>query len=243
MGLCHPPRESERPSTLLSLGHSPVRGQEDAVCVCGERERALLAGTRFPPPSVARSKFPFWKQRGKWICHLHLGCTFCVRHPRQDCRRQLRAVACDSYNRTKEDIDAAASRSAPAAYRFSISWSRIIHLGGRDDPINQKGIHHSVKFVDDLLEAGIRTPFITLFHWDLPRGLDKRYGGLLNKDEFSLDFGTTLRVLFAGDPQVQALDHLQRAVVLVHPGLQQRLLRARPHLGSRPSRAVATRAR
>ena len=52
-------------------------------------------------------------------------------------------------------------------YRFSLSWSRIIPVGGRDDPINQKGIDHYVKFVDDLLEAGI-TPFITLFHWDLP---------------------------------------------------------------------------
>lgn len=33
--------------------------------------------------------------------------------------------------------------------------SRIIPLGGRNDPINEKGIQHYVKFVDDLLAAGI----------------------------------------------------------------------------------------
>ncbi|KAJ9134435.1 Glycoside hydrolase [Pleurostoma richardsiae] len=109
------------------------------------------------------------------------------------------AVACDSYHRTKEDIDLLKSLGA-TCYRFSISWSRIIPLGGRNDPINQKGIDHYVKFVDDLLEAGIE-PFITLYHWDLPDGLDKRYGGLLNKQEFPLDFENYARVLFKAIPK------------------------------------------
>ncbi|KAG7290320.1 hypothetical protein NEMBOFW57_000320 [Staphylotrichum longicolle] len=109
------------------------------------------------------------------------------------------AVACDSYKRTKEDIDLLKSLGA-TAYRFSLSWSRIIPLGGRNDPINQKGIDHYVKFVDDLLEAGI-TPFITLFHWDLPDALDKRYGGFLNKEEFSADFENYARVMFKAIPK------------------------------------------
>lgn len=109
------------------------------------------------------------------------------------------AVACDSYNRTAEDIALLKSLGA-TAYRFSISWSRIIPLGGRNDPINQKGIDHYVKFVDDLLEAGI-TPFITLYHWDLPDGLEKRYGGLLNKEEFPLDFEHYARTMFAAIPK------------------------------------------
>jgi len=80
------------------------------------------------------------------------------------------AVACDSYNRTAEDIELLKSTGAKA-YRFSISWSRIIPLGGRNDPINPAGIAFYKKFVDDLLAEGI-TPFVTLFHWDLPDGLE-----------------------------------------------------------------------
>lgn len=109
------------------------------------------------------------------------------------------SVACDSYNRTAEDI-ALLKRLGATCYRFSLSWARIIPLGGRNDPINQAGIDHYVKFVDDLLEAGI-TPFITLLHWDVPDELDKRYGGLLNKEEFPLDFENYARVVFKAIPK------------------------------------------
>lgn len=109
------------------------------------------------------------------------------------------AVACDSYKRTGEDIALLKSLGA-TAYRFSIAWTRIIPLGGRNDPINQAGIDHYVKFVDDLLEAGI-TPFITLFHWDLPDALDKRYGGLLNREELPLDFEHYARTMFKAIPK------------------------------------------
>ena len=45
------------------------------------------------------------------------------------------------------------------AYRFSIAWSRIIPLGGREDPVNPKGIEFYSNFIDGLLEAGI-IPFV-----------------------------------------------------------------------------------
>ncbi|KAI1094373.1 glycoside hydrolase family 1 protein [Rostrohypoxylon terebratum] len=109
------------------------------------------------------------------------------------------SVACDSYNRTAEDI-ALLKRLGSKCYRFSLSWARIIPLGGRNDPINQAGIDHYVKFVDDLLEAGI-VPFITLLHWDVPDELDKRYGGLLNRQEFPLDFEHYARVVFKAIPK------------------------------------------
>ena len=37
---------------------------------------------------------------------------------------------------------------------------------------------------------------VTLFHWDLPDELDKRYGGLLNKTEFVADFTHYARIVF-----------------------------------------------
>ncbi|KAJ5579561.1 uncharacterized protein N7459_005546 [Penicillium hispanicum] len=104
-------------------------------------------------------------------------------------------IACDSYHRTHEDI-ALLKACGAQAYRFSLSWSRIIPLGGRNDPVNEKGLQFYLKFVDDLHAAGI-TPMVTLFHWDLPEELQKRYGGFLNKEEFVADFANYARLVFA----------------------------------------------
>ena len=111
------------------------------------------------------------------------------------------AVACDTFNRTAEDIELLKLTGAKG-YRFSVSWSRVIPLGGRNDPINQQGLDFYVKFVDDLLAAGI-TPMVTLFHWDLPNELVVRYGGLLNKEEFVADFANYSRVMFKALPKVK----------------------------------------
>ena len=73
--------------------------------------------------------------------------------------------------------------------------SRIIPAGGRNDPINETGLQHYIQFVDDLLAADI-IPMVTLFHWDLPDLLDRRYGGFLNKTEFVADFCNYARVVF-----------------------------------------------
>lgn len=119
-------------------------------------------------------------------------------------------VACDSYNRTGEDIALLKSLGAKA-YRFSISWSRIIPLGGRNDPINDKGIAFYKTFTDDLVEAGI-VPMITLFHWDLPDALDKRYGGLLNKEEFVADFTHYAKVIVSQIDPKSCLVHIYGAI-------------------------------
>jgi beta-glucosidase len=110
-------------------------------------------------------------------------------------------VACDSYHRHAEDIELL-KKTGAMAYRFSISWSRVIPLGGRDDPVNQKGLDYYVKLVDDLLAAGL-VPLVTLFHWDLPDELYKRYDGFLNKDEFVADFERYSRVIYEALPKVK----------------------------------------
>jgi beta-glucosidase len=81
------------------------------------------------------------------------------------------------------------------AYRFSISWSRVIPLGGRSDPTNAAGLAYYSALVDELLANGIE-PMVTLFHWDLPQALYERYGGFLNKSEYVADFENYARLMF-----------------------------------------------
>ncbi|PKO04599.1 MAG: beta-glucosidase [Chloroflexi bacterium HGW-Chloroflexi-3] len=76
-------------------------------------------------------------------------------------------VADDHYHRYREDV-ALMIKLGLKAYRFSISWPRILPMGiGR---VNQPGIDFYSRLVDELLEAGIQ-PFTTLYHWDLPQVL------------------------------------------------------------------------
>lgn len=103
-------------------------------------------------------------------------------------------IACDHYHRYEEDIESLVKYGAKA-YRFSISWSRIIPLGGRYDPVNEPGIAFYNKLIDSLLARGI-TPWITLYHWDLPQGIHDRYGGWLNVEESQLDFERYAKVCY-----------------------------------------------
>ena len=86
-------------------------------------------------------------------------------------------VACDHYHRWRDDV-ALMKELGLTAYRFSISWSRVLP-GGRGK-VNAAGLGFYERLVDELLRAGIR-PMATLYHWDLPAALDDR-GGWLNRD-------------------------------------------------------------
>ncbi len=86
-------------------------------------------------------------------------------------------VACDHYRRYLDDVKLMRDLGL-SAYRFSISWSRILPSGR--GPVNPRGLDFYERLVDALLENGIE-PMATLFHWDLPAALDDR-GGWLNPD-------------------------------------------------------------
>lgn len=86
-------------------------------------------------------------------------------------------IACDHYRRWQDDVKLMRDLGLQA-YRFSVSWSRILPDGtGR---VNQAGLDFYSRLVDALLENGIE-PLLTLYHWDLPAALDDM-GGWLNRD-------------------------------------------------------------
>lgn len=86
-------------------------------------------------------------------------------------------IACDFYHRYPQDLGLMRRLHIPH-YRFSISWSRILPEG--TGTLNRHGIDYYNRVIDCCLELDI-TPWITLYHWDLPYALERK-GGWTNRD-------------------------------------------------------------
>lgn len=84
-------------------------------------------------------------------------------------------VACDHVNRLEEDLGIIDSLNVDA-YRFSISWPRIIK---KDGSVNQQGLDFYLALLAKLKQNNIK-PYVTLYHWDLPQYLEDE-GGWLNR--------------------------------------------------------------
>ncbi len=86
-------------------------------------------------------------------------------------------VACDHYPRWPEDIELL-SRGGFADYRFSVAWSRILPEGA--GAVEQRGLDFYDRLVDGLAARAI-TPWLCLYHWDLPQALEDK-GGWRSRD-------------------------------------------------------------
>ncbi|HEY0836255.1 MAG TPA: GH1 family beta-glucosidase [Azospirillum sp.] len=86
-------------------------------------------------------------------------------------------VACDHYHRYAEDV-ALMRDLGLNAYRFSVAWPRVLPRGR--GAVNEPGLAFYDRLIDSLLEAGIE-PWLCLYHWDLPQGLQD-LGGWANRD-------------------------------------------------------------
>jgi len=80
-----------------------------------------------------------------------------IRHG-EDCH-----VSADQYHHLEEDV-LLMKEMGLKAYRFSVSWSRVLPERGKSNPI---GLDYYSHLIDLLLSAGIE-PILTVYHWDLP---------------------------------------------------------------------------
>jgi len=81
-------------------------------------------------------------------------------------------VADDHYHRYAEDV-ALMGDLGIGYYRFSLAWPRLIPSG--TGALNPAGVDFYDRLLDQLHGRGI-TPWVTLYHWDLPQPLEDAGG-------------------------------------------------------------------
>jgi beta-glucosidase len=154
-------------------------------------------------------------------------------------------ITCDSFHRYADDI-ALIARAGLKAYRFSISWPRVLPQGvGQPDP---RGLDYYARLIDALLKAGIE-PWPCLFHWDLPQALQDR-GGWGNRAiaDWFADYAVLMAQRFGdrvtrwvmfNEPQVHAI--MGHGLGEHAPGLRGRepMAAAAHHLNLAQGRALA----
>ena len=103
------------------------------------------------------------------------------------------SVACDHYHRYKQDV-ALMHELGVKNYRFSVSWCRV--MTEDTGAVNPEGARFYNDLVDELLKYGI-TPWVTVYHWDLPHKLFEE-GGFLNDkiSDYFADYAQSVVKMF-----------------------------------------------
>ncbi|KAJ9174479.1 hypothetical protein P3X46_013117 [Hevea brasiliensis] len=106
--------------------------------------------------------------------------TFTHEYPERIKDHSTGDVAVDFYHRYKENIQNVKSMGFNA-FRFSISWPRVIPSGRRREGVNEEGIKFYNSVINETINQGLQ-PFVTIFHWDTPQALEDKYRGFLSRN-------------------------------------------------------------
>ncbi|XP_050210017.1 beta-glucosidase 13-like [Mercurialis annua] len=107
--------------------------------------------------------------------------TYVHEYPERIDDRSNADVTVDFYNHYQDDLKRMSKQLGMNAYRFSISWTRVIPSGRIREGINEEGIEFYNKVIDEMIKNGL-TPFGTIFHWDVPQALEDKYGGFRSRN-------------------------------------------------------------
>uniref|UniRef100_A0A0A0M004 Beta-glucosidase n=1 Tax=Cucumis sativus TaxID=3659 RepID=A0A0A0M004_CUCSA len=135
----------------------------------------VIRRSTFPPGFVfgsASSAYQYGRTPSIWDTFTHL-------HPDRIDDGSNADVTVDQYHRYPEDVDII-KKIGFDAYRFSISWSRVLPTGKLSGGVNQQGIDYYNRLINDLISKGIQ-PYVTIFHWDVPQALEDEYLGFLSE--------------------------------------------------------------
>ncbi|KAL3522878.1 hypothetical protein ACH5RR_015712 [Cinchona calisaya] len=179
---------------LLALCHSLTASTNDSKCQCDEAKikrggfpENFLWGAGTAAYQVEGAYNESGKGPSMWDNFTHT-------YPGKIADHTTGDIAVDSYHYFKEDIKIAKDLGLDA-FRFSISWSRILPRGNRDGGVNQEGINYYNNVINDLLANDIQ-PFVTMFHFNVPQALEDAYGGFLSSRIVS-DFRDFADILFS----------------------------------------------
>ncbi|XP_065861338.1 beta-glucosidase 10-like [Euphorbia lathyris] len=100
-------------------------------------------------------------------------------------------VAVDGYHKYKEDVQLMAETGLDA-YRFSISWSRLIPKGR--GAVNPKGLQYYNNLINELVSHGIEA-HVSLYNYDYPQALEDEYAGWISR-KIVEDFTAYAQVCF-----------------------------------------------
>jgi beta-glucosidase len=105
------------------------------------------------------------------------------------------ATACDFYHQYQSDIRLVKTLGFKA-FRFSISWPRVLPFG--KGTVNKEGIRFYHDVIDECLANGL-IPYVTLYHWDLPEALEREGGWTAYSINHAFNEFTTLCARTYGD--------------------------------------------
>lgn len=157
----------------LPARRPPPAGPTTTTLVPTDAVRFAAAGARFPDGFVWGAATSSFQIEGARASRAEsIWDRFCTQ-PGAILDASNGDVACGHVERIAEDVDLMSTMGL-RAYRFSVSWPRVLPDGGRGQPA-AAGLDVYDRLVDHLLGAGIE-PYVTLYHWDLPQALEDRGG-------------------------------------------------------------------
>ncbi|PON69726.1 Glycoside hydrolase [Parasponia andersonii] len=166
---------------LLLLGSAATITTTTAAEIPTHYGAVSLSRASFPPGFIfgtASSSYQYEGATKKDGRGPSIWDTYTHRYPEKIKDGSNGDVATDEYHHYKEDVGIMKEMNLDA-YRFSISWSRLLPNGKLSGGVNKEGIKYYNDLINELLANGLK-PFVTLFHWDLPQALEDEYGGFLS---------------------------------------------------------------